>query len=44
MVDTDFANVNIKAKTTEGLYAVGRGDAIAAKAMGLRRRRLRRRL
>jgi 2-C-methyl-D-erythritol 2,4-cyclodiphosphate synthase len=44
LVDTDFANVNIKAKTNEGLDAVGRCEAIAATAMVLLRRRLRRRL
>jgi 2-C-methyl-D-erythritol 2,4-cyclodiphosphate synthase len=43
LVDTDFANVNIKAKTNEGLDAVGRCEAIAATAMVLLRRRLRRR-
>jgi len=44
LVDTDFANVNIKAKTNEGLDAVGRCEAIAATANVLLRRRLRRRL
>lgn len=44
LVDTDFANVNIKAKTNEGLDAVGRCEAIAATAMVLLRRRLKRRL
>ncbi|MHC5184696.1 MAG: hypothetical protein ACYSPI_10545 [Planctomycetota bacterium] len=28
-METDFANVNIKAKTNEGLDAVGEGRAIA---------------
>jgi 2-C-methyl-D-erythritol 2,4-cyclodiphosphate synthase len=44
LVDTDFANVNIKAKTNEGLDAVGRCEAIAATASVLLRRRLKRRL
>ncbi|MCE5187224.1 MAG: 2-C-methyl-D-erythritol 2,4-cyclodiphosphate synthase [Planctomycetaceae bacterium] len=44
LVDTDFANVNIKAKTNEGLDAVGRCEAIAATAMVLLRRRLKHRL
>lgn len=44
LVDTDFANVNIKAKTNEGLDAVGRCEAIAATANVLLRRRLKRRL
>lgn len=44
LVDTDFANVNVKAKTNEGLDAVGRCEAIAATAMVLLRRRLKRRL
>jgi 2-C-methyl-D-erythritol 2,4-cyclodiphosphate synthase len=44
LVDADFANVNIKAKTNEGLDAVGRCEAIAATASVLLRRRLKRRL
>lgn len=44
LVDTDFANVNVKAKTNEGLDAVGRCEAIAATANVLLRRRLKRRL
>ena len=44
LVDTDFANVNIKAKTNEGLDAVGEGRAIASTAMVLLRRRVKRRL
>jgi 2-C-methyl-D-erythritol 2,4-cyclodiphosphate synthase len=44
LLETDFANVNIKAKTNEGLDAVGEGRAIACTAMVLMRRRLRRTL
>ncbi|MHC4552029.1 MAG: 2-C-methyl-D-erythritol 2,4-cyclodiphosphate synthase [Planctomycetota bacterium] len=44
LIDTDFANVNIKAKTNEGLDAVGEGKAIASTAMVLLRRRVKRRL
>lgn len=44
LLETDFANVNIKAKTNEGLDAVGRGEAIAATAAVLLRRRIKRRL
>ncbi|MBN1816676.1 MAG: 2-C-methyl-D-erythritol 2,4-cyclodiphosphate synthase [Sedimentisphaerales bacterium] len=40
----DFNAVNVKAKTNEGLDAVGRGEAIAATAMVLLRRRLKRTL
>jgi len=40
LLETDFANVNIKAKTNEGLGAVGEGRAIACTAMVLLRRRL----
>ena len=32
-LDLDVANVNVKAKTGEGLDAVGRGEAIAAEAV-----------
>lgn len=38
----NFANVNVKAKTNEGLGAVGRSEAIEAMAMVLLRRRLKR--
>ncbi len=44
LLDTDFSNVNIKAKTNEGLDAVGEGKAIASTAMVLLRRRVKRRL
>lgn len=44
LLETDFANVNIKAKTNEGLDAVGEGRAMAATAMVLLRRRIKRRL
>lgn len=44
LLDTDFANVNIKAKTNEGLDAVGEGKAIAATVSVLLRRRLKRTL
>jgi len=44
LLETDFANVNIKAKTNEGLDAVGEGRAIACTAMVLMRRRLKRTL
>lgn len=40
LLDTDFANVNIKAKTNEGLDAVGQGKAIAATVSVLLRRRI----
>lgn len=35
LLETDFANVNIKAKTNEGLDAVGEGRAIACTVMAL---------
>lgn len=38
----NFANVNVKAKTNEGVDAVGRAEAIEAIAMVLLRRRLKR--
>ncbi len=38
----NFANVNVKAKTNEGLGAVGRSEAIEAMATVLLRRRLKR--
>lgn len=44
LLETDFANVNIKAKTNEGLDAVGEGRAMAATVMVLLRRRIKRRL
>ena len=44
LLDMDFACVNVKAKTNEGLDAVGRGEAIAATAAVLIRERKRRRL
>ncbi|MHC5083009.1 MAG: 2-C-methyl-D-erythritol 2,4-cyclodiphosphate synthase [Planctomycetota bacterium] len=44
LIDTDFANVNVKAKTNEGLDAVGEGLAIAATASILMRRRIKRTL
>ena len=44
LLETDFADVNIKAKTNEGLDAVGEGRAIACTAMVLLRRRIKRTL
>ena len=44
LLDTDFVNVNIKAKTNEGLDAVGEGRAIASTANILMRRRIKRTL
>lgn len=44
LLETDFANVNIKAKTNEGLDAVGEGRAIACTASVLLRRRIKRTL
>ena len=40
LLDADFARVNIKAKTNEGLDAVGQGHAIAATVVVLLRRRI----
>lgn len=40
LLDTDFANVNVKAKTGEGLGPVGQGQAIEATAIVLLRRRV----
>ena len=40
LLETDFANVNIKAKTNEGLDAVGEGRAIACTTTVLLQRRL----
>ncbi|MHC4525010.1 MAG: 2-C-methyl-D-erythritol 2,4-cyclodiphosphate synthase, partial [Planctomycetota bacterium] len=44
LLETDFSNVNIKAKTNEGLDAVGEGRAIATTAAILMRRRIKRTL
>jgi len=44
ILGVDFNAVNVKAKTNEGLDAVGRGEAIAATSTVLLRRRLRRTL
>jgi 2-C-methyl-D-erythritol 2,4-cyclodiphosphate synthase len=40
LLEIDFANVNIKAKTNEGLDAVGEGRAIAATAAVMLRRKV----
>ena len=37
LLSMDFAGVNVKAKTNEGLDAVGRGEAIAATAIAMLR-------
>ena len=42
MLDVDFAVVNVKAKTNEGLGDVGEGTAIAATASAMLRRRIKR--
>ena len=44
ILGVDFVNVNVKAKTNEGLGEIGAGNAIAATAVVLLRRRLKRRL
>lgn len=44
LLGMDFVNVNVKAKTNEGLDAVGEGKAIAATVATLLRRRLKRTL
>ena len=44
LLETDFANVNIKAKTNESLDAVGEGRAIASTVMVLLKRRIKRTL
>ena len=44
ILGTDFNNVNVKAKTNEGLGDIGAGQAIAATANVLLRRRLKRTL
>ena len=40
----DFSNVNVKAKTNEGLGEIGTGQAMAATATALLRRRIKRKL
>ena len=40
LLDTDFANVNIKAKTNEGLDSIGQGNAIASTVSVFLRRRV----
>lgn len=42
LLDIDFAAVNIKAKTNEGLGEVGKGEALAATATALLRKRAKR--
>lgn len=44
LLHIDFSAVNIKAKTNEGLDAIGNGQAIGATAMILLRRRIKRTL
>lgn len=44
LLHVDFSDVNIKAKTNEGLDAIGTGQAIAATANILLRRRIKRTL
>ena len=44
LLDIDFTSVNVKAKTNEGLGDVGAGDAIAATATALLRKKRRRTL
>ena len=44
ILGVDFVNVNVKAKTNEGLGEIGAGNAIAATAIVLLRRRLKRTL
>ena len=44
ILDVDFNNVNVKAKTNEGLGEIGAGHAIAATAIALLRRRMKRKL
>ncbi|HOQ05034.1 MAG TPA: 2-C-methyl-D-erythritol 2,4-cyclodiphosphate synthase [Anaerohalosphaeraceae bacterium] len=41
LLDIDFGCVNVKAKTNEGFGEIGRGEAIAATAAVLLRRRIR---
>lgn len=40
LLDMDFAWINVKAKTNEGLGEIGRGEAVAATAVVLLRRRI----
>lgn len=40
LIDTDFANVNVKAKTAEGLGPVGQAEAIEATVVVLLKRRV----
>ena len=40
LLDTNFANINVKAKTNEGLDAVGQGRGIASTVSVLLRRRI----
>jgi 2-C-methyl-D-erythritol 2,4-cyclodiphosphate synthase len=44
LLDMDFAAVNVKAKTNEGLGEIGRGEAIAATAVALVRQKRKRTL
>jgi len=44
LLDIDFTSVNIKAKTNEGLGDIGAGDAIAATATALLKKKTRRTL
>jgi 2-C-methyl-D-erythritol 2,4-cyclodiphosphate synthase len=44
LLGMDFANVNVKAKTNEGMGEIGRGEAISAMAIALLRKRIKRTL
>ncbi|MHC4568513.1 MAG: 2-C-methyl-D-erythritol 2,4-cyclodiphosphate synthase, partial [Planctomycetota bacterium] len=44
LLDIDFTAVNVKAKTNEGLGDIGAGDAIAATATALVRKKRKRTL
>ena len=44
LLGIDFATVNVKAKTNEGFGDVGAGDAIAATATALLKKKFRRTL
>jgi 2-C-methyl-D-erythritol 2,4-cyclodiphosphate synthase len=44
LLDIDFTSVNVKAKTNEGLGDVGAGEAMAATAAALLRKKRRRTL
>jgi 2C-methyl-D-erythritol 2,4-cyclodiphosphate synthase len=44
LLEIDFATVNVKAKTNEGFGDVGTGDAIAATAIALLKKKKRRTL